>query len=114
MASDPDILTVDVNLLTGNPGRGDDTITLKILSADQQVVGTSSQLVADGFDGWLRFQFPDPGLIITPGDTLTIALEDSGTTTFGWRYAGDTYPNGHGISLGTDQPTWDFFFQVNQ
>jgi hypothetical protein len=107
-------MTVDVSILTGNPGRGDDTITLRILSADQQVLGTASQFVADGFEGWLHFQFPDSGLMVTPGDTFIIALEDTGTTTFGWRYADDTYPNGHAISLGIDQPTWDFFFRINR
>ena len=76
-------MTVDVSILTGNPGRGDDTITLKILSAEQKVLGTSSQFVPDGFDGWLQFQFPDAGLMVTPGDTCIIALEDTGKTTFG-------------------------------
>ena len=105
---------MDVSILTANPGRGDDTITLKILSADQQILGTSSQFVADGFDGWLQFQFPDAGLMVTPGDTFIIALADTGTTTFGWRSGLDTYPNGHAISLGTNEPTWDFFFRINR
>ncbi len=112
--SEPNLLTVDVSILTGNPGRGDDTITLKILSADQQVLGTSSQLVADGFDGWLHFQFPDAGIMVTPGDTFIIVLQDTGKTTFGWRYIGDTYPNGHAIMLGSDEPSYDFFFRINR
>ena len=112
--SDSNLLTVDVSILTGNPGRGDDTISLKILSADQHVLGTSSQFVADGFDGWLQFQFPGTGLMVTPGDTFIIALEDTGTTTFGWKYGLDTYPNGHAIMLGTDEPGYDFFFRINR
>jgi hypothetical protein len=112
--SDSNLLTVDVSILTGNPGRGDDTITLKILSANQQVLGMSSQVVADGFDGWLQFQFPGAGLMLTPGDTFMIALADTGTTTFGWRYAFDTYPNGHTIMLGSDKPDYDFFFRINR
>ena len=112
--SDSNLMTVDVSILTGNPGSGDDTITLKILSADQQVLGTSSQFVVDGFDGWLHFQFPDAGLMVTPGDTYIIALEDTGKTTFGWMYADDTYPNGHAMMLGADKPSYDFFFRINR
>ena len=112
--NDSNILTVEVSVLTGNPGGGDDSLTLKILTADQQILGTASQFVADGFDGWLQFQFPGTGLLVTPGETYIIALADTGLTTFGWMYAGDTYPNGHGISLGIDQPTWDFFFRINR
>jgi hypothetical protein len=74
----------------------------------------SSQVVADGFDGWLQFQFPGAGLMLTPGDTFMIALADTGTTTFGWRYAFDTYPNGHTIMLGSDKPDYDFFFRINR
>lgn len=114
IASDSNLLTVDVSILTGNPGRGDDTITLKILSANQQVLGMSSQVVADGFDGWLQFQFPGAGLMVTPGDTFMMALADTGTTTFGWRYALDTYPNGHAMMLGSDEPDYDFFFRINR
>ena len=88
-------------------------ITLKILSTDQQVLGTASQFVTDGFEGWLQFQFPDAGLLVTPGETLIIALADTGTTTFGWKYALDTYSNGHAIMLGTDRPSYDFFFGIN-
>jgi len=114
IASDSNLMTVDVSILTGNPGRGDDTITLKILSANQQVLDTSSQFVADGFDGWLQFQFPGAGLMVTPGDTFIIALVDTSTTTFGWRYGFDTYPNGPAIMLGNEEPSYDFFFRINR
>ena len=35
-------------------------------------------------------------------------------TTFGWRYEFDTYPNGNAIMLGTDEPSYDFFFRINR
>lgn len=105
---------MNLSLSSSNPGEFPSTSERKNRIEKQKVLGTSSQFVPDGFDGWLQFQFPDAGLMVTPGDTCIIALEDTGETTFGWRYADGTYPSGNAIMLRTDEPSYDFFFRINR
>ena len=107
------ISSIEVSVFTANPGRGGDTITLKVLTSDFAVLATVSQPVSEGFDGWLRFAVSDVGMSVTPGSTLVISLNDTGKTVFGWRYGGNTYPNGSAFRLGSVHAENDFFFRVN-
>ncbi len=106
------ITAVSVGIAPGG-SQGSDTLTLRILSADKNVLAAVSQSVSEGFDGWLRFRLPDPGLAVTPGATYLIELEDTGKIFFGWKYGANTYPGGSAIVFGADEPGRDFFFNIN-
>ncbi len=111
--------TVEVGIINGNPGLGDDVLTLTILSQNQ-IQSEISQTVQDGFDGWLRFIIPDGPLYFLPGNTLVIQLK-APKLTFGWKYSGgNTYPDGRAfVCCYNDERNpdyWsqmDFFFKIN-
>ncbi len=106
----PVLVAVEVNIVTGNTGRGDDSITMKILK-DGVTLASSSLFVSEGFNGWLRFDIPEGGTTVPVGNTLIIRLEDTGKTVFGWKYAGDTYAFGSRFWSGS--PDYgDFFFRT--
>ena len=107
----PVLLAVDVNIVTGNTGKGGDNITMKILYNDDNILASISQFVPEGFDGWLRFEMPKGGIGVPVGATLIIQLEDTGKIVFGWKYAGDTYPSGSMFFFGQAQKG-DFFFRT--
>ena len=111
--STSELSAIQVGILTGNPGRGGDTLTLKVLSTDGSILATVSQPVEEGFEDWLQFELPGGALEVTPGQTLRIELADTGKTVFGWKYGGDTYPDGTAFLSGSPKPGWDFFFRVN-
>ena len=101
------IYKVDVDIRTLNSGYGDDTITMKILSSNDDVLTSVTQDVTDGFEGWLSFGIP-AGLEVNPGETLKIQIEDTGKITFSWKYGSDSYPDGT-ASLSSE----DFYFRIN-
>lgn len=106
----PRLIGVDIDLINANPGNGDALITVEIRRG-VEVLRSASQVVADGFDGLLFFNlFPD--VRVDPGESLLINVFDQGELTFGWRFAGDTYPGGERFVFGDPQPASDCFFQT--
>lgn len=105
------LVGVDVAIMTGNPGRGDDNITMKIIDNQGQILTSNTLLVSDGFDGWLHFDIPGRSIPLEVDKSYTSQLQDTGKVTFGWKYAGDTYPRGHRVYFGTPQDG-DFFFKT--
>lgn len=77
------IFNVDVDILTGNPGNGNKTIIMKILSPTEDVLAQIAKDVSDGFNGWLGFDIRG-GLSVNSGTTLRIQIKEAtGPTTFG-------------------------------
>jgi hypothetical protein len=87
------LAAVEIDIMTGNEGRGGDTITVRIVDGDR-ALATVSKAVAEGFDGVLRFDFGAPGIRVTPGATLQMQVEDTNRDVFGWRYGRNTYAGG--------------------
>jgi hypothetical protein len=104
---------VEVGIITGNPGSGGDSITMRILSEDKRTLFNKSQFVSEGFNGWLRFDMPNGALNVAPCSNLTIELEDTGKVMFGWKYGSNTYPDGSAIVFGSYASDRDNFFRVN-
>ncbi len=108
----PDINAIDLDIITGNPGRAaSDDLTLTIYDGTT-VVGTSTVTLPDGADGWKRFSVTPP-LRVRPHATYKMELRDTGKVLFGWRYNPDTYSDGVAIMLGVENPAYDFPFRVN-
>ena len=108
--SRPGLTAVEIGLVTGNPGYGDDTITVEIAHSDQ-VLASTSQLVQDGFSGLLRFDFPTV-LPVVPGQQYELRVHDTGKLTFGWKFAGDTYGQGERYVSSQENAGTDWFFQT--
>jgi hypothetical protein len=102
------LLGVDIYIVTGNPGRGGDSITLKVSRAGE-TLATVSQFAPEGFDGLLHFKMPSP-IDVVPGEVLKMIVCDTGKVAFGWKYEENTYIDGTGFSYG--RPLGDFFFQT--
>lgn len=114
IAKSPTLLSIEVALLTtGNKTAGKETVTMKILSEDGQVLTKVSKTVDVGFNSWLRFEVPGQGLKVVPGQKLVIRLEDTGKLVFGWKYGLDKYSDGTAIMLGKEDKQYDFLFRVN-
>ena len=96
----PCLVAVDVDLRTGNPGRGGDTVTLLVIGAGGQALTSVSQFVQEGFDGLLHFDLPGSGIGVTPGSILRIRLQDTGKVVFHWRYRENTYSQGQAFIFG--------------
>jgi hypothetical protein len=99
--------------MTINAGRGGDTVTLTVRDGNGVNIATASAAVAAGFDGFLRFNLADGGPPVTPGQPLTMMLQDSGKLVFGWKYVpGSPYPRGQAIFDGSTFGTNDFLFRT--
>ena len=61
--------------------------------------------------GWLNGRAG--GIDVTPGETLTLRLADTGAVLFGWRYGNDTYPKGHAVMLNRADRRFDFAFRAH-
>ena len=107
------LTAVDIDIMTGNRGRGGDTITVRIVDGSRLLV-TRSKSVMEGFDGMLRFDFPAPGVMVTPGTMLQLQVEDTNKDVFGWRYGLNTYPGGVAYFNGApwNNGAFDFRFQT--
>jgi hypothetical protein len=105
--------SVAFDVLTMNPGRGGDTLTMRIRSEDGAVMATASRYLEEGFNGWLSFELENGGIRVTPEQTLILELEDTGKVVFGWKYGRDTYADGSAIFFGSFRTDRDFFFRVN-
>jgi hypothetical protein len=109
----PRLVAIEVAITTINAGRGGDTVTLTILAGNGQQVAATSAAIAEGFDGFWRFDLPDGGSAVTPGQPLTMMLQDSGKTVFGWKYVGGSpYPRGQAYFNGSTFGTNDFLFRT--
>ncbi|UCB44032.1 MAG: hypothetical protein JSV77_05195 [Dehalococcoidales bacterium] len=107
----PVLVTVEVYIITASLGRGDDTLTMKILDDEGVELATISKDVLAGFNGWLRFDF-EGGVDVTVNSTLTILIVDGGNTVFAWRYhGGNYYPSGSRIVSGVPADG-DFLFRT--
>jgi hypothetical protein len=86
---------VDVGLVTGNAGRGGDTVTLFVIDLEGVVLATVSEYIHEGFNGFFYFDLPGDGIRITAGEPLLLRLNDTGKVVFGWQYVGgDCYADG--------------------
>ena len=114
----PILVAVEVSVTTANEIFGDDTIVMKVLGDDEQILASSSQFVLKGFDGWLRFDIQGGGINVTPGERLFILLEGiDAKYTFGWKSNEDNYylfGNGWCEKLfrGGVWHTCDFYFRT--
>lgn len=106
------LTAVEIDIMTANPGRGGDDITVKIVEGDR-VLATASRTVVEGQNGMLRFEFTSPGLVVTPGVAFQLQVEDTNKDVFGWRYGLDTYPGGVAYLNGAawNNGVFDFRFR---
>lgn len=105
----PILTGVDIDIYNANPHLGDDTITVEILKFDV-VLATASQLVTAGFEGLLHFDFPTE-VYVNIGETYVLSVPGT-KDTFGWKFGGDTYPNGIRFLGEMEKPYHDWFFQT--
>src|SRR5271157_2496492 len=111
------LIAVEVGLKTGNSGQGGDRVTLQILnSAGVELISTSDDL-PEGYEGFRRFNLAgggtQNGLSVTPGQSLTIRLQDTGKGVFVWKYnSGNTYPPGQAYFHGSPFQNNDFLFKT--
>jgi len=105
----PILTGVDIDILTANPHLGDDVITVEILKSDV-VLATASQLVTAGSEGLLHFDFPTE-VYVNIGETYLLSVPGT-KDTFGWKFGGDTYPNGIRFLGEMEKPYHDWFFQT--
>lgn len=107
------LTAVEIDVMTGSRGRGGDVITVRILDANRELA-TASRPVEEGFDGMLRFDFPSPGVSVTPGSPLHLLVEDTNKDVFGWRYGLNTYPGGVAYFNGApwNDGAFDFRFRT--
>lgn len=109
----PVLTSVEVELKTGNKGRGGDQVTLKILNSSGQQLASVTALINEGFEGFRKFTMPGNGINVTPGQPLTIRLQDTGKIVFWWKYKdGNTYAAGKAIFHGAPFNDNDFFFKT--
>ena len=103
------LTSVSVGIVTGNAGRGGDDLTLSIADDLGREIFNASQFVAEGFDGWLKFKMPMPGLDLNLGHTYALHLKDTGDIVFGWKY---DYPGAYenGFGYFSDRIVGDYFF----
>jgi hypothetical protein len=107
------LVAVEAALKTGSPGRGGDSVTLKIRAQNGQIRTTTSASVPEGFDGFWHFDLPGGGIQVTPGRPITIELAGTRKNVFQWKYAGhNPYPPGAGQFAGSTFGDNDFFFRT--
>ena len=108
----PRLAALEVNLITGNSGRGADQVTMQILKSGEPTF-TTTATIPEGFHGWWRFDLPRGCLAVVPGEPLTIQIKDTNSAAFFWKYAGNNpYPRGEALFGGASFATNDFFFRT--
>lgn len=109
----PCLVGIEVALKTGNRGRGGDKVTLKILGGSGQQLSSASANIPEGFEGFWRFNLPGGGISVTPGQPITILLQDTNKNVFWWKYKnGNPYPAGSSHFYGALFRDNDFFFRT--
>ncbi len=107
------LTAVEIGLKTGNSGRGGDQVTLQILNSGGQVIASTSDSIPEGFDGFWRFNLPGNGVTVTPGQPLTIQVEDTSKIVFFWKYQGNSpYAAGQAFFYGSPFGTNDMLFKT--
>ena len=104
------VIAVAIDILTNNPGQGDDVLTVEI-AKDGDVLASAESSVADGFDGLLRFEFLEAVPLI-PEQIYELKVRDTGKTRFGWKYGPNTYERGSRYVFAQERPGSDWFFQT--
>ena len=104
------VIAVEIDILTANPGRGDDVLTVEI-AKDGDILTSAERSVEDGFDGLLRFDFPE-AVPLVPEQVYELTVRDTGKTVFGWKYGSNTYERGSRYTLAEEYPGTDWFFQT--
>ena len=113
-ATRPHITGVEVALITGNPKPGgSDTLTLTLATLGGDVLAQVYRTLPSGTDGWVCFAMPPGGIDVTPGETLSLRLQDTGKVLLGWRYGQDGYPRGHALWAGRPDRRFDRAFRVH-
>jgi hypothetical protein len=106
----PILTGVDIDIFTANPHLGDDIITVEIIKSGV-VLATASQFVSYDFpEGLLHFDFPTK-VSVNVGETYVLSVPGT-KDTFGWKFGGDTYPNGVRYLGGNEKYGTDWFFQT--
>ena len=109
----PWLISVEVALMTGNAGRGGDQITLTVLGAGDVKLASAALPLSEGFDGFLRFNLPGGGISVTPGQPITIMLQDTGKIVFWWKYNNrNPYTSGKAYFYGSAFQDNDFLFRT--
>ena len=88
----PRLTAVEVELVIGNPGPADDTLTLTVLGANESTVVTVTKTVPTADSEHVLFVFPKGGVEVSPGQSYSLRLSDG--TAFGWKYVVGGYEKG--------------------
>jgi len=106
----PNTIAVEIDILTLSPGQGDDVLTVEI-AKEGDILASADCSVADGFNGLLRFEFPD-AVPLVPEQIYQLAVRDTGKTRFGWKYGSNTYERGSRYVFAQELPYTDWFFRT--
>jgi hypothetical protein len=101
---------VEIDILTVSPGRGDDVLTVEI-TKNGDILASDDCSVEDGFDGLLRFEFPDAVPLVLE-QLYELTVRDTGKTRFGWKYGSNTYERGSRYVFAQERPGTDWFFRT--
>jgi len=94
----PKLLAVEVELLVGNPGAGEDELTLTVLDGTGQSLAVVTQIAPSANCDHMMFIIPKGGIEVSPGQTYRLKL--SGGATFGWKYVVGGYEGGEATFNG--------------
>ncbi|MBN2181668.1 MAG: SUMF1/EgtB/PvdO family nonheme iron enzyme [Sedimentisphaerales bacterium] len=104
------LMAVEIDILTISPGQGDDMLTIEI-AKDGDILAAADCSVEDGFDGLLRFEFPEAVTLI-PEQIYELMVRDTGALRFGWKYASNNYERGSRYVGAQERPGTDWLFQT--
>jgi len=109
----PKLVAIEIDLRTANTGRGGDQVTMRILDLNNQTLFTGSATIAEGFEGFSRFNISSQGRSVDIGKPLTITVQDTSKNVFHWKYSeGNTYRNGNALFEGKPFESNDFYFKT--
>ena len=106
----PNLTAVEIDILTISPGQGTDVLTVEI-AKDGDVLASAECSIEDGFDGLMRFEFPE-AVPLVPEQIYELKVRDTGKTRFGWKYGSNTYERGSRYVFAEERPGSDWFFQT--
>jgi hypothetical protein len=94
----PKLVKVEVELVEGN-STPDHAVAVTLLNTEGQPMAIAEKALFSGEPGWVPFLFANGGVDVTPGEVY--AIEVSGGTRFGWKYAEGGYGKGEALFNGT-------------